>query len=133
MLKCLSKQKTIDSLRTEIWDPQIQPQELKGLDLVSVILWKIVLQLLLAKSFYEPRLRQGFIRLLRKMKKFSVANVPPRFDLSQLPNAGEEGDSHVFCHGKNSKIILENSRFSRRKTGRYITEKQNRNKTTNAS
>lgn len=38
------------------------------------------------------------------MKKFSVANVPPRFDLSQLPNAGEEGDSHVFCHGKTAKL-----------------------------
>ena len=38
------------------------------------------------------------------MKKFSVANVPPRFDLSQLPNAGEEGDSHVFCHWKTAKL-----------------------------
>ena len=37
VLMCLSKQKTIDSLRMEIWDPQIQPQELIGLNLVSVI------------------------------------------------------------------------------------------------
>ena len=62
VLMCLSKQKTIDSLRMEIWDPQIQLQELIGLDLVSVISWKIVLQLLRAKSFYKPRLRQGFVR-----------------------------------------------------------------------
>ena len=40
----------------------------------------------------------------KKMEKFSVANVPPRFDLSQLPNAGEEGDSHLFCHGKTAKL-----------------------------
>ena len=67
------------------------------------------------------------------MKKFSVANVPPRFDLSQLPNAGEEGDSHLFCHGKTAKLYSRIVGFQDEKTGQYIMEKKNRNKTTNPS
>lgn len=51
------------------------------------------------------------------LKKFSVANAPPRFDLSQVPNVGEESDSHVFCHGKTAKLHSRIGGFQDEKQG----------------
>lgn len=51
------------------------------------------------------------------LKKFSVANVPPRFDFTQLPNSGEDSGSHVFCHGKTAQLHSRIGGFQDEKQG----------------
>ena len=49
---------------------------------------------LTSKKLLRAEIKTGFCQVITKNEK----------DLSQLPNAGEEGDSHVFCHGKTAKL-----------------------------
>ena len=132
MFKCLLKQKTIDSLRTEIWDLQIQPQELIGLDLVCNIVENRT-SALTSKKLLQAEIETGFRQVITKNEKVFCRKRSASLWFESVTKRWRGGWFSRVLPRKNSKTILENSRFSRRKTGQYITEKKNRNKTTNPS
>ena len=132
MLKCLWKQKTIHSLRTEIWDPQIQLQELIGLDLVCNIVENRT-SALTRKKLLQAEIKTRFCQVITKNEKVFCRKRSASLWFESVTKRWRGGWFSPVLPRKNSKTILENSRFSRRKTGQYITEKKNRNKTTNPS
>ena len=132
MLKCLWKQKTIHSLCKEILDPQIQLQELIGLDLVCNIVENRT-SALTRKKLLQAEIKTRFCQVITKNEKVFCRKRSASLWFESVTKRWRGGWFSPVLPRKNNKTILENSRFSRRKTGQYITEKQNRNKTTNAS
>ena len=132
MLKCLWKQKTIHSLRTEIWDPQIQLQGLIGLDLVCIIVENRT-SALTRKKLLQAEIKTRFCQVITKNEKVFCRKRSASLWFESVTKRWRGGWFSPVLPRKNSKTILENSRFSRRKTGQYITEKKNRNKTTKPS
>ena len=88
---------------------------------------------LTSKKLLRAEIKTGFYQVITKNEKVFCRKRSASLWFESVTKRWRGGWFSRVLPRKNSKTILENSRFSRRKTGQYITEKQNRNKTTNAS
>ena len=135
MLKCLSKQKTIDSLRTETRDlgpadPTARTKRTRS-SLCNIVENRT--SALMSKKLLRAEVKTGFCQVITKNEKVFCRKRSASLWFESVTKRWRGGWFSRVLPRKNSKTILENSRFSRWKTGQYITEKKDRNKTTNPS
>ena len=88
---------------------------------------------LTSKKLLQAEIETGFCQVITKNEKVFCRKRSASLWFESVTKRWRGGWFSPVLPRKNSKTILENSRFSRRKTGQYITEKKNRNKKTNPS
>ena len=88
---------------------------------------------LTSKKLLQAEIEIGFCQVITKNEKVFCRKRSASLWFESVTKRWRGGWFSPVLPQKNSKTILENSRFSKRKTGQYITEKKNKNKTPNPS
>ena len=88
---------------------------------------------LTSKKLLQAEIETGFCQVITKNEKVFCRKRSASLWFESVTKRWRGGWSSRVLSRKNSKTILENSRFSRWKTGQYITEEKDRNKITNSS